>query len=104
MCVGLHALMSRVQVQEDGVFSLGATTDDTFDPAFVFPFWSDADTSNDGRVTYWELQDGPELHALSEFISTRMGVVFRGTWALLVDWRDIPKYVDVFAPSEPEVS
>ena len=88
MCAGLHELMSYVQVQRDGYVSMGGTTD----PAYVFPFWSQADRSNHGSVTYWEFQDGPELHALSEFINTRMGVVFSGTWALLVDWRDIPEY------------
>lgn len=52
------------------------------------PFWADFDTSNDGgTVSWWIVESGDSLTAVSEFIRDEYGNDnFEATWMLVADW------------------
>ena len=67
--------------------------DDTNTSHVVAPFWSNNDIRRDGEVNY-EVHDGRSAESaavvdqVSEAIVNQTGRDFRGTWMLVVEWRD----------------
>ena len=60
----------------------------------VAPFWAKHDTSYLGHVAYetHTLFNGTALMStVNTYINTKLGNDFRGTWLLLVEWKDIPQ-------------
>ena len=80
-----------VQVQEDGLFSLDYPYG-VNNTARIFPFWDSGDIYLGGSVKYLEIHAGPELEQLSSLIRANQRVNFVGIWALVAEWKDIPKY------------
>ena len=63
--------------------------------AAVLPFYSDADTTTSGAVNYITVNGGPLLSRLNSLIRAKQSVYFKGTWALIVEWKDIPEYFSI---------
>lgn len=63
----------------------------------VSPFWADVDITLKGGIHY-EIHPGNTaasstvLTTVSDFVSEREGVVFEGTWMLVVTWESVPPW------------
>ena len=89
---------SLPQVSTNGLISFGTSFSDTSARMFpievpvVAPYWSDIVTAN-GSVSY-RIADVTTLQTISNFISSREGVVFSGSLALVVRWDRVCPYPD----------
>ena len=91
---------SLPQVSTNGLISFGtsysAYTARMFpiEVPVVAPYWSDIVTAN-GSVLY-RIADVATLQTISNFISSREGVVFSGSFALVVRWDRVCSISDQF--------
>ena len=59
----------------------------------VAPFWAKHNTSYSGHIAYeiHTLSNGTALMStINTYINTKLDNNFKGTWLLLVEWKDIP--------------
>ena len=85
----LNIIYSIVQVSINGRFSTRYAT--------ISPFASNIDTFTSGLVSYQTFSTGdPNIESVSTYITSEIGVTFRGVWMLVAHWFDVAENVAIY--------
>lgn len=102
--LSIDPLLFYFQVSSNGFFTFDGkvsyTSPRLFSPSsssyMVAPFWANSDISmRVGSVSY-EVHSSQAssdyIDLVNSFISRQQQVQFNGTWMILAEWKDVPKY------------